>query len=273
MKIHTIGALILSSIAPLPAFSMHQGPQVESTDGGASQPREQAVNPPKVGCHGNTLSISASNSRLGAILSEIQKCTGLQFDAPEDAKSYLVFDEIEPGTSSNVLTALLTSSGFNYLIGTSSADPEKVEHLVLLNRTNEKDSPAAGSKNSAPLRKAFEQMREAARPKTPEMQAAIAEVETAAVDSSAPPQATVAATETNPSTANPDAAKGTADGNATTPEAPLSQLGPEAANPSKPATPAEERIASMEKLFEQRRKMNEHPQASPQTQSQSPAPQ
>src|SRR5206468_13050589 len=132
----------------------------------------RVVTPPKVVCHGNTLSISANNSTLGSILTEIEKCTGVKFNAPEIARASLMFDEIGPGPSSSVVAELLTSSGFDYMIGASPDDPEKIEQVIVLNRTNEKDAASGDSSNASPMRKVYAQMRETARPKTPEEQAA-----------------------------------------------------------------------------------------------------
>src|SRR5947209_845430 len=109
MKSYFAAVLILLATVPSVTFAL-QTVGVAEKDGAPAKATEHTINPPKVTCSGNTLSISANNSKLGAILSQIQKCLGVQFDAPEVVKSYLVFDDIGPGPSSTVLIALLASS-------------------------------------------------------------------------------------------------------------------------------------------------------------------
>ena len=82
-----------TGFTPVPANAAQQtqaAPGAPDTAPLQAEQQEHAVTPPKVNCRGNTLSVSAKYSRLGAILADIQKCTGVQFDAPEDAKSSCV---------------------------------------------------------------------------------------------------------------------------------------------------------------------------------------
>jgi hypothetical protein len=236
-----------------------------------NQVQEHAVTPPKVTCRGNTISISAKYSRLGAILSDIQKCTAVQFDAPEDAKMSLIFDEIGPGTSADVVATLLNSSGYDFVIGASPDDPEKIEKVILLARNSDKNAgttntAAADGREASPLRRAFDQMRDTARPKSPEeqrarMEAAQAEAE---ADAAGAPAENAAA----PSAA----ADATAAAPADTP--PPSQADDGNSSASKPSSGVADKIADMQKLFEQRRQMIQQTQqqAQPQQPGQTPQP-
>jgi hypothetical protein len=221
--LHILAALIVAATFPLPVNAQQQPPaSAEAPVGGTQQENAvtHAVTPPKVSCRGNTLSISANYSALGAILSEIQKCTGVQFDAPEMAKSYLVFDEIGPGPSNDVLAALLTASGFDYIIGASAVDPEKVEKIVLLARADDKDGGSPDMKGASPGRRAFAQMREAARPHTPEEQAAAAaEIEKGDTDTGGPSQPGAGASEPDSAPAKSDGSKAKPGGDSTATDA------------------------------------------------------
>jgi hypothetical protein len=223
-----------------------------------SEPAEHAVTPPKVTCRGNIISISAKYSRLGAILTDLQKCTGVQFDSPEDAKMSLIFDEIGPGTSADVVAALLSSSGYDFVIGASADDPEKIEKVILLARSSDKNagpgSASADGREATPLRRAFDQMRETARPKPPEVQRAqmeAAQAEADANDANAPAENASAPAVGDASAAAPA-------------EAAQAPQADDSSSAAKPASPVSDKIADMQKLFEQRRQMIQ------QTQQQTP---
>jgi hypothetical protein len=302
VRLHIFGALILAAALPYSAYSQQQeAASTAGTEGSTEQAAgpQHVVTPPKVTCKGNTVSISANYSTLGAILNEIQRCTGVQFDAPEMAKSSLVFDEIGPGPSNDVLAALLTASGFDYVIGASAADPEKIERIVLLSRSNEKDAGSSELKGTSSARRAFSQMREAARPHPPDEQlAATAEVERSDADASeaappaaargAEPEAPVAKVDSSsakpgdspkadgqappPSSSGDPATQGKANADAaaaTNADAQASPPAPDTASQGKPTSPTDDRIANMQLLFEQRKQMMQQQQQ----QSQHPAPQ
>jgi hypothetical protein len=215
----------------------------------------------------------------------------MQFDAPELAKSYLVFDEIGPGPSNDVLASLLTSSGFDYILGASATDPDKVESLVLLTRADEKGGgPSDARGGSSAMRRAFAQMRETARPKSPEEQLAAAEAEKGDPDASesSQPGSVPSDSDSSPGKSNnpsSSAPSDTSTANASQPAQEASssakaedssastQPAQDAATSPKPASPSDERIANMEKLFEQRRQMMQPQKTPPQPQSQSSTPQ
>lgn len=92
---------------------------------------------PKVTCVGGQLKISADNSTLGSILSAVHACIGVQIDIPAGAGAQRTFEELGPGSEREVLDALLSGSDFNYVIGASDADPQKVETVLLMERKTE----------------------------------------------------------------------------------------------------------------------------------------
>lgn len=92
---------------------------------------------PKVTCVGGQLKISADNSTLGSILSAVHACIGVQIDIPAGAGAQRTFEELGPGSEREVLDALLSGSDFNYVIGASDANPQKVETVLLMERKTE----------------------------------------------------------------------------------------------------------------------------------------
>lgn len=95
-------------------------------------PADMPPSPPKVSCDGDTLTISARNSTINAVLNAIRSCTGAQIDVPEDARGERLFAEFGPGPIRPVLADFLSSTDFNYVIKASPADPQKIQ-MVLLN--------------------------------------------------------------------------------------------------------------------------------------------
>ena len=77
------------------------------------------------------LSINAQNVPLGDVIEAIRVRTGIAVELPAETMSDPVFDHVGPAPLRDVLTQLLYGSGFNYIIQTSSQDPQTVTKLVL----------------------------------------------------------------------------------------------------------------------------------------------
>ena len=77
------------------------------------------------------LSINAQNVPLGDVIEAIRVRTGIAVELPAETMSDPVFDHVGPAALREVLTQLLYGSGFNYIIQTSSQDPQTVTKLVL----------------------------------------------------------------------------------------------------------------------------------------------
>ena len=254
-----------SPAAASPAAASPAATSPADTSPEQAESTERTVTPPKVTCRGNSITISAKYSRLGAILTEIQRCTGVQFDAPEDAKMSLIFDEIGPGTSADVVASLLNSSGYDFVIGASTSDPEKIEKVILLARTGDKgpgvNSASTDGREASTVRRAFDQMRDTARPKSPEEQRARMEAAQAEADSDNSPSAGE-----NSNAAAPADAAAAAPAPAEAPPTPAADDGA-----PKPSSPVADKIADMQKLFEQRRQMIQQTQPQPPAQTQQQA--
>jgi hypothetical protein len=259
-------SFILPLVFPLVTLSL-MGQQVETPqetspvtgEDSASGETDRPINPPKVTCAGDSLTISANNSTLVSILEDFRKCSGVQIDAPSTAASPRIFDDLGPGPAHQVLTALLSASGFNYVIEASPSDPDKIETIVLLAVTNDKSPSDIDVRSVSPAHKAYLQMRETARPKPPSAQAAEAgaDAETTAADAENSPKAP--AENLTVAKSSPPPANGP-DSKATEPNPPAAH---EAAQDggSKATVPDStgQQILSMQQMFEQRKEMMQAP--------------
>ena len=225
---------------------------------------EAPPNPPKVTCKGDQLTVLADNSTLGSVLAAIRACTGVQIDIPEGAGNSRSFDRLGPGPARQVLTALLNGTDFNYVIESSVADPQKVASVLILARTPDKATATAALASNLPLtsaRKAWLLTQKNGRAvytgNGDSSTASDSESESSAQeDSSATPMENPGANATPaPVSGQPPQAAETS--------APPTQSAvepPAPANTSASATPdnvTDEKINSMQQLFEQRRKMTE----------------
>jgi len=160
--IRLLGVVLLAGIGA-PAFSAQEAS--DPTIGSAQNALASAVpalmsqgpaRTPKVTCADGQLTISANNSTLGSVLAAVHACIGVQIDIPEAAGGIRSFEELGPGPERQVLEALLSGTDFNYVIGSSDADPGKVQTVLLMERTTEtaSNSPSA-DRALTPARRAW----------------------------------------------------------------------------------------------------------------------
>jgi hypothetical protein len=221
---------------------------------------------PKVTCVGDQLTISAENSTLGGVLAAVHTCIGVKVDIPEGASGSRVFEELGPGPARQVLESLLSGTEFNYVIGSSSSDPQKVETVLLMLRTT--DAPVAVAEDRAltPARRAWllsRQNRRLGAPSGGESAPAADEPSPAPVADDAATAPTdngkASGAQTPPADTPPPAAD--------TPVAPVDSVAapvpaaeaPSGANPAlNQDKSTSERISDMQQMFEQRRLMNQN---------------
>lgn len=129
-------------------------------------PLEAPVTPAKVVCAGDEITISANNSTLSSVLNEVHRCMGTKIDIPVEAGAKRLFDKIGPGKASQVLDLLLSNTGYNYIIGSSPANEDKIESIVLLSRAADANAAAAvdDARTGSTSRRAFSQMHQASIP-------------------------------------------------------------------------------------------------------------
>lgn len=244
-------------------------PAVEATP-------DSPPNPPNVVCNGNQLTITTNNSLLGSVLADVHGCIGVKIDLPDGAATSRVFDKLGPGPAREVLAALLSSTGFDFVIGSSKSDPEKIESVLLMARAGDKAAGALPESDLTPGRRKgmlmLRDIRTGEPPAEQSLPAANPELDTTAkADSAATPAESPAAPPVeSPAAANPDQTPASDQAPAPGDSNPVPRVTPsttqQSANPPpSSSSDTQDQITSMEKLFQQRRQMNQtQPSQSPQ---------
>jgi len=104
--------------------------------------QQMPASPPKVTYQNGQLSITAENSTLGDILHAVQAQTGASIEMPGNPPERVVI-HLGPGPARDVLADLLNGSHFNYVVVGSTADPNKIQRVVLTAKTAGETSPSA----------------------------------------------------------------------------------------------------------------------------------
>jgi hypothetical protein len=220
------------------------------------------VLPPKVVCNGDKMTISANNSTLSSVLDEVHRCMGTRIDLPDGAGEKRMFDRLGPGPASEVLDEFLSATGYNYVIGSSPANQEKIESIMLLARSADASALPASIADGRPLttnRRAFLQMHQASIPH-PMTDADNAAAAAGVVPESAPADAAPAPA---PSATEPQPAP-PADSAPVQPDAPASPATVVTPSPtSTGASPVQggstqDQITNMQQMFELRKQMNQN---------------
>jgi len=248
---------------------------------------------PKVICTGDQLTISADNSTLGSVLAAVHSCIGIEVDIPEGAAGSRVFEELGPGPARQVLDSLLSGTDFNFVIGSSATNPEKIETVLLMERPTETASAhdAAPDRSLSVARRAWLQSRQnRAASLTPEENHPAADEATTTPeteDAASAPAAPAADASVNAAQAPasdpaapvaPSADAPSSPGNSAAPLAPTTTNAPAAETPmgaspsSDPSAGTEQKISEMQQLFQQRRQMNQGQNQSPGQNPTSPQP-
>jgi hypothetical protein len=111
---------------------------------------QQAPVPPRVTFQNGLLSIDAPNSTLGDILSGIRRATGATVEGPVSSSDRMVV-HLGPGEPRQIVSSLLSSSRFDYIVMSSPQQPNGINRLVLMARQGSPSSPVsvAGAPNAA----------------------------------------------------------------------------------------------------------------------------
>jgi len=242
----------------------------------AQVPPDAPVMAPKVVCKGDQITISANNSTLSSVLDEVHRCMGTKIDLPDGAGQKRMFDHIGPGPASQVLDELLSNTGYNYIIGSSPANQEKIDSIMLLARNV--DAAAAlpsveDSHNLSANRRAFLQMHQAAIPHPMTDADTAAAAAAAAAESATPtpaPQPAPADGTAAPAPVSPDAQPAAAPADQkpaetapAVPETPPTTPPPSVTEINgKPAT-TDDQINNMQQMFELRKQLNQPPAPAP----------
>jgi hypothetical protein len=223
-------------------------------------------NPPKVSCEGGNLTISATNSTMGAVLNAIHNCTGAQIEIPEGAKGERLFAELGPGPVRAVLADFLSSTDFNFVIKASPSDPQKVQMVLLNPRANDSTKElapeVASNDNMSSNRRAWMEARrnyeqsvsppdEDSTPPADAPSSTPPAVETPVAPTNSPP---AEAEPVNPAPAAPGIAPASPSIAPASPSE-ISSADAVSSNSSSVGKSTQEMISDMQRLFEKRKQM------------------
>jgi hypothetical protein len=105
--------------------------------------------PAKISYVGGQLKIDAFDVTLADVLAKVAALTGVNIEVPAGARNErLPVVELGPGTARQVLAELLSDSTFDFLIQSPSADPEKLQSVLLIPR-EKKGGGAPGADGTA----------------------------------------------------------------------------------------------------------------------------
>ena len=138
----TPGCAALAQPGQSPGDTLNSGTGPAVPAAGSEALTDSPPTPPHVVCNGNQLTISTNNSTLASVLADVHNCIGVKIDMPEGAATSRVFDKLGPGPVREVLSSLLSSTGFDFVIGSSESDPDKVETVLLMAHASDKSTPA-----------------------------------------------------------------------------------------------------------------------------------
>ena len=91
----------------------------------------QPATPPRISFAGGQLTVSADNSSLTDILSNVMKITGAHLEGTRPPESDRVFGQFGPGTPRDVLNSLLAGSRYDYILIGGLDDPGDVRQVML----------------------------------------------------------------------------------------------------------------------------------------------
>src|ERR1019366_5521013 len=102
--------------------------------------------PAKISYVGGQLKIDAFDVTLADVLAKVAALTGVNIEVPAGAKNErMPVVELGPGTARQVLAELLSDSTFDFLIQSSSADPNMLQSVLLIPRDKKGAAAADGS--------------------------------------------------------------------------------------------------------------------------------
>ena len=217
-------------------------------------------------CSGDKLTIKADNSTLGSVLAAVGGCIGTKIEVPDGAAAgERLYTQFGPGPVKDTLAALLSSGEYDFVISTSPSNPQKVETVLLMRRTEDATPVIAESgggrarRNWAENRRNAEAAMRAAREEAGQPEPEPAEPAVSPTTSAAPAENASAEPQTPATPA--DAAPAPTVSSSNTATAPASAA---TGASSAEGKSTQDLISDMRQMFEQRRQMIQGQKASPQ---------
>jgi hypothetical protein len=140
--------------APEVPASAAEVPAPTQTVSAAPALEKRPTVPAKITYVGGQLRIDAFDVTLADVLAKVSALTGVIIDLPAGARTErMPVVELGPGTARQVLAELLSDSTFDFLIQSSSADPDKLQGVLLIPK--DKKGAAAADGSARPPRSPF----------------------------------------------------------------------------------------------------------------------
>jgi hypothetical protein len=112
--------------------------------------------PAKISYVGGQLRIDAFDVTLADVLAKVAALTGVIIEVPAGARNErMPVVELGPGTARQVLAELLSDSTFDFLIQSSSADPDKLQSVLLMPKDKKGGGTATADGTARPPRSPF----------------------------------------------------------------------------------------------------------------------
>ncbi len=99
-------------------------------------PEQSPAATPQVTFQDGQLSIRSENSTLGSILSAVKAKTGASLDGPGATASERVATQLGPGDPRDVLTTLLNSTKYDFMLVGAPGSPKSVQKIILTARAS-----------------------------------------------------------------------------------------------------------------------------------------
>src|SRR5579859_1563603 len=100
-------------------------------------PHKIAPSPPRISYAEGKLTVVANNSTLSDVLNAIQNATGAKIEGVTPTNADRVFGQFGPASAREVCGALLTGSGYDFIIMEAPENPGSVQRIILTSRSTE----------------------------------------------------------------------------------------------------------------------------------------
>lgn len=220
-------------------------------------PAAMPPKPPRVTCSGDQLSIVAENSTLGSILDAIHVCIRAEIVVPEGAAGERLFVELGPGPVRAVITELLSSTDFDYVVEASLSDPQTIQTVLLTPHADDSQAVVEASSGSKfpNWRDWLEAQQNHGQPVSTPADESDQQAEAAALPESVETAVSPASSTPGEGTPNPV----TLPSDNTDPAASVIASAPvEPDSPEDESNQSEQMIADLQRLYDKRKLMVEH---------------
>ncbi len=113
-------------------------------------PYKIAPSPPRISYAEGKLTVVANNSTLSDVLNAIQNATGAKIEGVTPTNADRVFGQFGPASAREVCGALLTGSGYDFIIMEAPENPGSVQQIILTARSTETTSSPGSQVAAAP---------------------------------------------------------------------------------------------------------------------------